>query len=133
MVDVVVVVIGNFGAHWISEGRSARRFSMYLALPQKIEKTEQMITILPLKSEKPNTLRNAERMDPFFFAGLPLGGHWISEGRSAKCFSMYLAVPKSIDIFLFLTAVPLKFEYSKNETPIHSPFLHVFTFVLLCL
>ena len=29
----------NFGAHWISEGRPAWRFSMYLALPQKIEKT----------------------------------------------------------------------------------------------
>ena len=28
----------HFGAHWISEGRSAGRFSMYLALPQKIEK-----------------------------------------------------------------------------------------------
>ena len=27
------------------------------------------------------------------FLGIPFGGHWISEGPSARCLSMYLALP----------------------------------------
>ena len=67
--------------------------------------------------------------------GFHFGGHWISDGRSARCFSMYLALPKLIEIMSCSTAVPLKLENVKNENiytnegPIHSAFLHAFTFL----
>ena len=65
-------------------------------------------------SEKQNTCRNAKRIDPLgFLVGFPFGGHWISEGPSARCFLMYLALSKKVKHHVFVDSRTAKIGNKK--------------------
>ena len=60
--------------------------------------------------------------------GCHFGAHWMSEGRSAWCFSIYLALPNKWTNHVFFDSCAAKIW--KYEGPVHLVFLHLSAFFL---
>ena len=99
-------------------------------------KNERLLTIIPLKSEKPNTCRNAKRIDPLVFVWLHF---WrpLDFGGPIRLVFIYgfgANTTKNENHMYFWTDAPRTLKNGKrkrnrtNAGSMHVAFLHVFAF-----